>query len=166
MSATEMSEEVLATIMKVVSLQAGKYKILGYEREDIEQEGFIICASALPAWDGDRPLENFLAVHLSYRLKSLVRDKLKLQGRFAEVTKKVLTAVDIDSVNWDTERSLTSKDDVCSAVELRDIEATIDKYLPISLRKDYLKMKAGIKINRGRVKKIREFIEALLEELN
>ncbi len=160
-----ISDEVLLVISKVISRQVGGYRVLGYEREDLEQEAFLICAQALPNYDGLRPLENFLAVHLSYRLKSFVRDKHKLQGKYAETTKKLMSAVDIDSVNWDTEASLTARDDVLEDVELRDLIKTIDRYLPISLRQDYLKMRAGMKINRGREKKIREFISALLEEL-
>lgn len=163
--ANNITEEILSIILRVVDIQAGKYKIIGCDIDDIKQEAFIICMEALPRWDNERPLENFLAVNLSNRLKSLVRDKYKLQGRFADITKRVLGAVDIDSVNWDMEKSLTSTDDVYENVELRDIEATIDRYLPISLRKDYLRMKAGIKIHRGRAKKIRDFIQALIKEL-
>lgn len=161
-----IADDILAVISKVIARQVGGYNVLGYDREDLEQEAFIICAEALPSHDGIRPLENFLAVHLSYRLKSFVRDKHKLQGKYAETTQKLMKAVDIDSVNWDAERSLTARDDVLEDVELRDLIKTIDRYLPISLRQDYLKMRAGIKINRGREKKIREFIGALLEELN
>ncbi len=162
----EITPEILSIILKVISIQAGRYKVIGYEREDIEQEAYIICAEALSKWDQIRPLENFLARHLSFRLKSLVRDKHKLQGKFADVTRKVMKAVDINSVNWDTESALIARDDVTEDVELRDILSKIDQYLPISLRRDYLQMKAGVKINRGRANKIRDFITALLEELD
>jgi len=162
----DVNDDVLVIIERVIENQIGHYKVYGYDRDDLKQEAFIICAEGLKKWDTERPLENFLSVHLSFRLKSLVRDLYKTQGRFAESTKLMMTAISMDSVNWDGERSIISKDDVSSEVELADLIKAIDQYLPIALRRDYLKMQAGVKINRGRAKKLREYILSLLSELS
>lgn len=151
--------------MKVIEIQAHCYRVPGYDLEDIKQEAFIICASALDRWDGERPLENFLAFNLSNRLKSFVRDKLKLQGSLAKANKLVNEAIEIESVNWDTEKSLIEADNVIEEVLENDFYTTLDKYIPISLRKDYLKMKAGVKVNRGRAKQVRQYLEQLFKEL-
>lgn len=162
MGNNEISEEVMTILNKVIRIQIGHYKIVGYDKEDLYQEAFIICLQGLQSWDMERPLENFLAVHLSNRLKSLVRDKYKLQGRYAESTKRLLQPVDIDTVNWDAEHSLTQDDFVLEGIILSETERLINDSLPISLRKDYLQMRAGIKIHRGRVKKIRDFLKKII----
>lgn len=161
-----VTDDQLVIINKVIENQIGHYRVYGYDREDLKQEAFIICAEALSKWDSERPLENFLSVHLSFRLKTLIRDLYKTQGRFAETTKLMMTAISLDSVDWDTEQSLISEDRVSEQTELLDIIKKIDEYLPISLRRDYLKMKAGVKVNRGRVKKLKNFILSLLSELS
>ena len=67
-------QEVMDTIMLVVNRTAPKYTFYGYTVDDIKQESFIICMDALKRYQEGRPLENFLAVHLSNRLKNFVRD--------------------------------------------------------------------------------------------
>ena len=41
----------------------------------------------------------------------------------------------------------------------------IDEFLPVSLRRDFLKMRAGIPIARGRHTKITLFVKSLLDSL-
>lgn len=161
----KINDEQMALITRIVKIHAPCYTVSGYEVEDIEQEGFIICFKAFAKWDGVRPLENFLVTCLSNRLKTFVRDKNRLQGGFARVSQLIQNPIDIEHVDWDTERSLITEDVVSSSVEYRDLLDAIDQYLPISLRKDYLLMQAGVKINRGRKKKIREYIAILFKEL-
>ncbi len=67
-------EQVVDTIQVVVGRIAPKYTFYGYLVDDLKQEAFIICMEALPRYDEARPLENFLSVHLSNRLKNFVRD--------------------------------------------------------------------------------------------
>lgn len=67
-------KEVMDQMMVVIDRTAAKYTFYGYDVEDIKQEAFIICMDALERYDEKRPLENFLAVHLSNRLKNFIRD--------------------------------------------------------------------------------------------
>ena len=67
-------EESLEIIDIVVNRIAPKYTFNGYDIDDIKQESFIICLEALKRYDNKRPLENFLSVNLSNRLKNFVRD--------------------------------------------------------------------------------------------
>jgi DNA-directed RNA polymerase specialized sigma24 family protein len=160
-----IDEETMKLIQRVIDIHAPCYNVSGYELEDIKQEAFIICMGIIKKWDGIRPLENFLVISLSHRLKTFVRDKGKLQGGFADINQKIQSPIDIDNVDWDTERALISEDNVAADVDYRDLVRAIDQYLPISLRKDYLQMRAGVKINRSRQEKIRHYITLLLEEL-
>ena len=67
-------EEVLEKIDLVVNRISPKYTFHGYDVDDIKQEAFMICMDALDRYDQKRPLENFLSVNLSNRLKNFVRD--------------------------------------------------------------------------------------------
>ena len=67
-------DQVVDQINVVVNRIAPKYTFYGYQADDPKQEAFIICMEALPRYDAKRPLENFLSVHLSNRLKNFVRD--------------------------------------------------------------------------------------------
>ena len=67
-------DQVVDQINVVVNRIAPKYTFYGYQADDLKQEAFIICMEALPRYDAKRPLENFLSVHLSNRLKNFVRD--------------------------------------------------------------------------------------------
>lgn len=160
----EINEGDFAVISRMVEVHAPCHPVLGYELDDIKQEAYIICLSLYEKWDGVRPLENYLSVCLSRKLSSFVRDKYKLQGQHAEVNSKIMRPLDIDSMNWD-EPIFSYADTVGDEVDYKDLVAAIDQYLPVSLRRDYLQMKAGVHINRGRQKKIREYINLLLMEL-
>ena len=70
----EVTEEQMAIINSVINNISKKYVFYGYELDDIKQESFIICMEGLKRWDKERPLQNFLSVHLSNRLKNFVRD--------------------------------------------------------------------------------------------
>jgi DNA-directed RNA polymerase specialized sigma24 family protein len=67
-------QQVIDQIKIVVNRIAPKYTFNTYDVDDIKQEAFIICMDALERYDNKRPLENFLSVHLSNRLKNFVRD--------------------------------------------------------------------------------------------
>ena len=67
-------QEVVDQIEKVCNRIAPRYTFYGYALDDIKQEAFIICMEALNRYDNSRPLENFLSVNLSNRLKNFVRD--------------------------------------------------------------------------------------------
>ena len=67
-------EQVINTITTVCDRISPKYTFYGYTVDDIKQESFIICIEALNRYEEGRPLENFLSVNLSNRLKTFMRD--------------------------------------------------------------------------------------------
>ena len=67
-------QDVLDIIETICNRISPKYTFYGYTVDDIKQESFIICVEALNRYDGIRPLENFLSVNLSNRLKTFMRD--------------------------------------------------------------------------------------------
>lgn len=67
-------QEVLGLINKIATRLAPKF-VFGYHTfEDIKQQAFIEACKGLEKYDGKRPLENFLWVHIKNRLCNYKRD--------------------------------------------------------------------------------------------
>lgn len=150
----KVTKEELEIIDRVVELHYKKYKVPGYESEDIKQEAYILALKCLNSWDKDKgEFENFLNHYLFCRLKNLVRDMQYNSSKYFETHKLVMTAFDITELSVDEQDSLIDDDNVIQNIETDELVKMIDRYLPIALRKDYLMMRAGLKINRGREKR-------------
>ena len=94
-------EQVVSTISKISSRLASKYTFPNYEADDISQEAFIIGMEALDRYDGVRPLENFLSIHIKNRLNNFKRDNYYRQdeGKAEEIQqgkKKLLGLMNVD----------------------------------------------------------------------
>lgn len=148
-------EEVVDKINLVVSRIAPKYTFHGYDLDDIKQEAFIICMDALDRYDQKRPLENFLSVNLSNRLKNFVRDNHYIGQD--ENKKNVLCPKQLtyECSVPEIERDLDNN------IEFNEIQLLIDKYLPCELRSDYLKMLNDVYVSKKR----REYILGIIKEI-
>ena len=152
------SEEVLEKINTVVNRIAPRYTFNGYEVDDIKQEAFIICMDALKRYDCKRPLENFLSVNLSNRLKNFVRDNYFTKNETEK--QKVLNPAQLsyeDSIPSDYEQD----DEILDA---QDMTAIIDEHLPVGMRTDYLKMMGNVYVPKKRKEEITLTIKNILLE--
>lgn len=170
-------EQVIEVIMKVANRLAPRYSFGSYEPEDIIQEAFIIANKAMDEYDGLRPLENFLAVVLSTRLKNFVRDnhlrylsssateeeQEKWEQKYG-AKKNLVEPISIDSVQDEQESNMWTKIDFLNDIQAQDIFVLIDKYLPVHIRADFLRMKQGILIPKPRRQKIEALIITILSE--
>ena len=151
-------DEVVKQISTIVDRIAPKYSFNGYSVDDIKQEAFIICMDALDRYDPSRPLENFLSVHLSNRLKNFVRDNYFTKND-DDSKKKLLTAKSI--INEDI--SMEDKNYTAN-IDVGDIKELIDEKLPMSFRSDYLKIVNNVYVPKKRrlevIEKLKEIIEA------
>ena len=152
-----MSEqEVLDTIQLIVGRIAPKYTFQGYEVDDIKQEAFLICVDALDRYDPSRPLENFLSVNLSNRLKNFVRDNNYTKSH--DLKKKALLPV-----------SLSHDDNVEDHREFEQLENVemleiIDNHINIEYRADYLKILNSVHVPKKRKLEVLEHIKTILED--
>lgn len=150
-------EEVLAVIEKVVNKTAAKYTFYGYTVDDIKQESFIICIEALERYDQKRPLENFLSVNLSNRLKNFVRDNYFVSNTDQERVKLIQPA------QLDYEESLIGEEDEIDTlyqnIDVREYATLIDIHLPSSMRMDYLKIINGVYVTKQRKEEIIDYIK-------
>lgn len=175
-------QEVVDLINEVLDGLVSRFKFGIYDIADIRQEGFIEAMSLLTKYDGKRPLENFLRAALPNKLKNFRRNKSYLTHvscvAHKEFTKdceacessqntqlqkrKLLNPIDLDSVNPDGETNFVASDDL-NGIELKESLNRINRFLPMEMRADYLKMKEGLYVNRERrleiEKKVWEIID-------
>lgn len=155
-------QEVVDQIATVCNRIAPRYTFYGYTVDDIKQESFIICLEALNRYDEARPLENFLSVNLSNRLKNFVRDN-HFTGEENVERRKVYQPAQLeyeDSIVDKAEKYFVSYD----SIEYRNMAKIIDQYLPANIRMDYLKIINDVYITKQRREEILEIINELLRE--
>ena len=154
--------QVIDQIETVCNRISPRYTFYGYTVDDIKQEAFIICMEALNRYDEDRPLENFLSVNLSNRLKNFVRDHHFIKNDNGDRV-KVLNPAQLEYENTimgDDGKRTTSYDDL----ETKTMVEAINEYLPASIRMDYLRMINDVYITKQRRDEVLEVVEGILRE--
>ena len=152
-------QEVMDQITIIVDRIAPRYTFYGYELDDIKQESYIICIDGLERYEEGRPLENFLSVHLSKRLKNVIRNnhfnkgddedkkRVKMPGQLAN---------EESSHYYDT-TMLDSMD----AKEMCDI---VDRQIPYEHRENYLKMINNVHVPKKEKEELVEIIKKIVED--
>lgn len=155
-------EKVIDIITTVCNRISPKYTFYGYTIDDIKQEAFIICIEALNRYDGVRPLENFLSVNLSNRLKTFMRDNF-FTGTSNEDRKKVFQPAQLDYEDHiiDEKKKFSTS---YEGLDMEDMIRAVDKHIPASIRMDYLKITNDIYVAKSRREEIIEKIKEILEE--
>lgn len=152
-------QEVINQIHVVINRIAPKYTFNGYDVDDIKQEAFIICMDALKRYDNKRPLENFLSVHLSNRLKNFIRDNYYVKDE--EEKKKVLKPKSLSSEDFIPQSP--SRVNIDDLLDAKSIQKLLDKHLPSSYRSDYLKLINEVYVPKKRREELIELIKELVE---
>ena len=165
--------EVLATMTTVVNRIAHKYRFGYYDIDDIKQEAFIIAMEAMDRYDEGRPLENFLAVHISNRLKNFKRDNffrpdyVPPSGKITNDnnTKRFLMEpLDIDNIRDEHERNMRGEENIVDELAQKELMNIVDTYLDMGLRSDYLRILHGVYVPKPRREQIYEAIMQILRE--
>lgn len=139
-------DEVVNLIMDICSKFKHKYTIDIHEKDDIEQEAFLICLEALERYDGIRPLENFLAFNLKNRLLNFVR-KTKTNT--------------LPTVSMPDTLDIEEEDRVRLIVQ---VDTLMDQNLDPETRQDWLRLKDGVKVSTVRTKQLKNRILQLNRE--
>lgn len=87
--------------------------------------------------------------------------KWKLYTIRNQAKENIVKPIDIDSVS-DAERNIYSESDVDWEIEKRDAIDKLDSKIPLDLRSDYLKMKAGITISKSKREKLMQLMSEIL----
>ena len=150
-------KDTIDKINLVVQRISPRYTFASYDVDDIKQEAFIICYNALERYDPKvGPLENFLSINLSNRLKNFIRDNHYKKDD--EQKKKIMSPSPLAYDHID------SSDPMDKVIFLKEISSIIDKELPSHLRSDYLRIMSGISINKKRRLEIMETVYKILTE--
>ena len=139
--------QIVETIDKVMGSLANKFKFGIHQRDDLMQQGRLIAWRAiLEKYDGKRPLENFLRVHLRNRIINFKRDNTRHEDpAYLEGEPLGERCVERESYN-------------------NEIGARIDRELPPEYRGDYLQMRDGVNLPKHRKDKLIEVLRLILEE--
>lgn len=156
-------EEVTNLILKVAKRLSNKFTFPNVDEDDIEQEAFIIGMDALERYDGVRPLENFLSVHIKNRLKNYKRDHYyrQDQGRAEEIQKnkkKLLDAAPIDNFSFLLSKQFTD------SYLYREVITYIDQRLPSHYRADYLRFQNDQALTKTKKSNLLKCLRGILEE--
>jgi RNA polymerase sigma factor (sigma-70 family) len=149
-------DQVMKQIEVVVNRIAPKYTFSTYDVDDIKQEAFIICMDALERYDQKRPLENFLSVHLSNRLKNFIRDNYYTKDE--EEKKRVMRPKYLgseDIVQYDNQTE--------QLTDAKNLKTVVDKHLPAQYRADYLKIINDVYVPKKRREEIISLIKEIVE---
>ena len=166
-------EEVVRVMMTVVDRIAHKYRFGFYDVEDIKQEAYIIAMEAMERYDESRPLENFLAVHISNRLKNFKRDNfcrpdyIPPSGKVVndnDTKRFLMEPLDIDNIRDEHERNMRDDDNMHNSVIKKEIMEIVDVRLDMSLRSDYLRILHDVYVPKPRREQIYAAILDILNE--
>lgn len=164
-----MNQEQMLIITKVIDRMAPKYTFGFYELEDIKQESYIICINALENYDNNRPLENFLAKHLSNRLKDLKRNKYFRHNtnndnhqKLNESKKKLMDLKQFCQIaEYDHPLEIPHLEEKLNSSEALDL--VMDKIGP-SLRNDFLRMANDVTISQNKRQAVIAKVKEILGE--
>ena len=177
-------QEVTDTIQKVVNRVAHKYTFGHSDVEDIKQEAFMIAMEALGRYDEERPLENFLAVHVNNRLKNFKRDNYYRQELLSKLTNRhgeykpslekrirennakryLMEPITLGVVRDEGEANMRVESDSHQQVIEKELLTLIDRHLPANMRADYLRIIHDVYVPRQRREEIYEIIQKILYE--
>jgi hypothetical protein len=168
--------QIIDTITKVAKRVSHKFSFGHYDSDDIFQEAFMLGLRGLDSYEEGRPLENFISVVISSRLKNLKRkhsfrpepelgtpEHDEWIKKFAS-RKYINEPLSIYSIKDEQESGMWNKMDFLNEMQVADIFNVIDINLPVHLRADFLRMKQGIFIAKPRRERVEAVIITILEE--
>jgi len=153
-------EQTVDHINRVVNRISPKYVFYGYTLDDMKQESFLICMDALEKYDDNRPLENFLSVCLSNRLKNFVRDNHFLQEEQEKGKIVQPGQLENDHTIVDHQGKYAIDEDY---IDYADIVDKLDKEIPASIRMDYLKIVHEVPLPKNRRLEVMSYINYILQ---
>lgn len=175
--------EVLDIIELVSNRMCSRYTFGYYEEDDIKQECFLMANDALERYDGRAPLENFLSVHISNRLKTFIRDNYYrksytctacgesycedceqcLKRERNNINKRnLMDTIDIDIVNIDGERNAYYDDIGFELIEASELERKVRQELPANMQEDYIKIMSDVYVTKDRRNEILDKVKEIV----
>lgn len=163
-----ITQEQIETIQRVVNRVYKKYVFGYFSDEDIKQQATLIAIEAIEKyWDKERPLENFLAVHIPNRLKNFKRDnyfRLDISEENSKrynsnnTKKKLMETSELFEIDLLAEESPAEK---LSNKEALD---NLKKKMPQEILSDYLRLANNVVIPKVRKEAVFKFVMENIDE--
>ena len=179
-------KEVMRAMDKAIALLAQTFVFGYFDSDDIRQEAYIFGLEALPRYDPNRPLENFLYSHIRNRLINFKRDKYhrtdppcKICAEHGKHTdgstcpkylawkrrnaskQNLMRPQDIQTAD-DSDKSLKMKQSVVDDANILECVKLIDLHLDVELRSTYIRMKYGESVPKTKRVKVENAIREIL----
>lgn len=160
-----MTPDQMQIVERVVNRVYHKYIFGFYEPEDIKQEAFIFAIEAMDRYDGERPLENFLTVHVANRLKNFKRNNYYRLGvtqdnakryNSNESKKKLMEPAELFDFDY------AENEDLFEKMHNKDIMAKLMDAMPPIIKSDFQRLANGVKITKTRKANVFSFVKELL----
>ena len=175
--------DVIRLIQGISRLLSEKFVFGYHDKEDIEQQAFILGMECLPRYNPQYSLSTFLYHHINNRLKTFKRDNFirppakcpycdgidyceQCERRTWRTRKKknLMEPIDLNNVRAEREHHMSISYDLNIDLDIKNIKQLIDTYLPVLLREDYLKMQGDILVPKPRREKVKEAILSIIKE--
>lgn len=184
----------LEAVNSVADLLAHHFKFGIYDADDIRQQAALFGIEAMgegTKYDPKRPLPNFIFSHVRNRLLNLKRNKLRrsdppcrecheaLPGQTTHPDRQyckrysswlklnlakssLMCPMELSAVTNDRE---SCESEVVETVETDEILRKIDRELPVELRSDYLRMRAGESVPKATRSHIEQVVLRIIGEV-
>jgi len=151
--------ELIKVLKRLIARLSPPFVFPSFTLEDIKQEAWIAAIDGLERYDGQRPLENFMAVHIRNRLKNVKRkyyfrlekpknsEMVEEWKERNEIKKRLMNPQDIDVVD---EEHLHDKNELLDEISYREFIASIKEALHPLFRSDFDRVCAGVMISEER----------------
>jgi DNA-directed RNA polymerase specialized sigma24 family protein len=143
-----------------------RFKFGYYDVDDLEQEAFILALDGFKRWDGVRPLENFLSVHIHNRLINFRRNRYHRSH--------------VDDSSPQRKRDNDSKRSLMSPGEIHDLDVVYEvdyvhsltteetleiiNHLPAHIKNDFHRLANGASISISRKNTVYEAVRNAVGE--
>lgn len=174
----------MEVIERVARMAVKRFSFAPFDRDDLAQEARLEAIKALGKYDEERPLFNFLAVHVHNRICNYLRDHWRRQdspcrdycgrgdpcGEGGEMCEahRVWEEIQRGRADLRSPCGLFDDDEELgreggeAGAEEAELWAMIDEGLPGPMREDYLKLRAGAPLGAKRKESLLEAIRGIV----
>lgn len=156
----DIPQEHLNEIIRIAKIHGPKYVFGMHTKEDMVQEAIMMGMDAYGRWDKIRPLENFLCIHISNRLKTFKRDNFFRATGGNE--KRQSFKRDLAEPSHLSPIENCYEHDFLGPIFNRENIELIEIKIPNHLRRNYLRLKHGAKLEFSKKQEIINCIKVIL----
>lgn len=192
----EAEAEITRIVQHVARTLAHSLKFGYHTAEDIEQQGVLYGLQVLkstradtgePAYQVERPLENFLYTHIRNRLLNYRRNNyIRLEPPCTccppfsppafpckkwrdwharnNAKQNLMRPIDMGTVSDEGEARMSNPSTVVQDAITNELETIINTRLPVDLRSDYIRMRNQVMIPKARRQRVREAVASIARE--